>query len=204
MDEQTSGQVVDVRNIPKAERHPKIMAVYNALPASDYLSLLNDHEPVNLRKEFERNLPGTYTWQATERIGGDWEIIITKLTNTPAPRIMTNTAWLGEQENTLDGAIWKLEPDARDLDANIIALQPHQEIGEHRGPDLDVLIHVFEGTGTLHTEIDSISLNLGDVLYLPARSRRHFVAGDHGLKYFSVHQRKKTLGLMPTLRTTND
>lgn len=204
MDEQTGGQVVDVRNIPKTERHPKIMAAYNALPAGGYLSLLNDHEPVNLHKEFERNLPGTYTWQATERIGGDWEIIITKLASTPAPRIMTNTAWLGEQENTLDGAIWKLEPDARDLDANIIALQPNQEIGEHRGPDLDVLIHVFEGTGTLHTEIDSISLNLGDVLYLPARSRRHFVAGVHGLKYFSVHQRKKTLGLMPTLRTKND
>lgn len=200
MDEQSDGQVLDVRSIAKAERHPKIMAAYNTLAAGGYLSLLNDHEPVNLHKEFERNLPGTYTWQATQRMGGDWEIVITKLASTPTPRIMTNTARLGAQESTLGGAIWKLEPDARDLDANIIALQPNQEIGEHRGPDLDVLIHVFEGAGTLHTETDSISLNLGDVLYLPARSRRHFVAGMHGLKYFSVHQRKKTLGLMPTMR----
>ncbi|WP_146113314.1 MULTISPECIES: DUF2249 domain-containing protein [unclassified Arthrobacter] len=204
MEEQSSSHVVDARNIPKPERHGKIMEAYDSLPTGGYLSLLNDHEPVNLHAEFERNLPGTYIWEATERIGGDWEVIITKLASTPAPRIMTNTAWLGEQGSTVDGAIWKLEPEGRDLDANVIALAPSQEIGEHRGPELDVLIHVFEGTGTLHTETDSISLKLGDVLYLPARSRRHFVAGVHGLKYFSVHQRKKTLGLMPVLRPDAD
>lgn len=204
MDEQVTGQVLDVRDIPKPERHPKIMAAYNALPTAGQLTLLNDHEPVNLHKEFERNLPGTYSWQAVQTVSGDWEVTISKLASTPAPRIMTNTASLSEETGSQDGAIWKLEPDARDLDANIIALQPEQQIGEHFGPDLDVLIHVFAGTGTLHTETESISLKLGDVLYLPARSRRQFVAGAHGLKYFSVHQRKKTLGLMPTLRAKSN
>ncbi len=100
-----------------------------------------------------------------------------------------------------DGAQWRLEPQQRDLDANVIHLAAGSEIGEHEGPALDVLLHVFAGGGILHTEADDIELEPGDIIYLPAGSRRRFVAGTQGLAYFSVHQRKKTVGLMPTLRS---
>ncbi|WP_417363890.1 cupin [Glutamicibacter arilaitensis] len=118
----------------------------------------------------------------------------------PEPRRMANTTELAAGET--NGAIWKLEPEQRDLDANVISLAPGEEIGAHQGPELDVLLHVFAGSGTLHTASGSIDLALGDIIYLPAKSQRHFIAGAEGLGYFSVHQRKKRTGLMPTLRSS--
>ena len=116
----------------------------------------------------------------------------------PEPRRMANTTELAAGET--NGAIWKLEPGQRDLDANVISLAPGEEIGQHQGPELDVLLHVFAGSGVLRTASGSIELAIGDIIYLPARSQRHFVAGAAGLGYFSVHQRKQKSGLMPTLR----
>lgn len=118
----------------------------------------------------------------------------------PVPHRMANTADLAAQAAGRNGALWKLEPGQRDLDANVIALAPGAEIGEHAGPELDVLLHVVAGTGTLHGEGTTVQLAVGDVVYLPARARRRFVAGEQGLCYFSVHQRKKTVGLMPARR----
>lgn len=114
------------------------------------------------------------------------------------PAKMANTGVLAAA--TGNGAQWRLEPEQRDLDANVIHLAAGSEIGEHVGADLDVLLHVFAGAGILHTEEGQIDLEPGDIIYLPARSRRRFTAGEQGLSYFSVHQRKKTAGLMPTLR----
>ncbi|MFR0637903.1 cupin domain-containing protein [Arthrobacter sp. LS16] len=118
----------------------------------------------------------------------------------PVPRRMANTAELAAQADGRNGALWKLEPGRRDLDANVIALAPGAEIGEHVGPELDVLLHVVAGSGLLHGEGTTVQLGAGDIIYLPARARRHFVAGEQGLSYFSVHQRKKTAGLMPAHR----
>lgn len=192
--------VVDVRILAKPERHPRIFRTYQQLSVGQRLVLLNDHEPINLRTEFELNHPGTYSWKASQLPAGDWQVLITKLASTPAPRVLANTTQLASSAAELNGALWKLEPTERDLDANIIGLGAGEEIGEHTGADLDVLIHVFQGSGTLYAEASTVQLQLGDVTYLPARSRRRILAGPDGIKYFSVHQRKKTLGLMPTLR----
>lgn len=195
-------QPIDVRLIPKPERHRQILERYAALETGGQLRLLADHEPKNLQAEFEREHPGTHSWLAQPLAGGQWQVLIIKLMSTPAPRVTVNTAQLANQDTIKDanGAIWKLEPASRDLDANIIALVPEEEIGEHDGPDLDVLLHVISGSGILTTEAASLDLEVGDVVYLPARSRRHFIAGSSGLRYLSVHQRKQTLGLMPKLR----
>lgn len=192
-------QTIDVRQIPKPQRHARIFELFARLQTGEQLVLLADHEPQNLRREFERDQPGAFDWQARALDPGQWRVLLTRLAATPLPRVLANTTGLAAAAQG-SGAIWKLEPEQRDLDANIIALGPGEQIGEHRGPDLDVLIHVFSGSGVLHTETGSVPLAVGDVLYLPARSRRRFVAADAGLRYFSVHQRKKTLGLMPTLR----
>lgn len=195
-------QTIDVRQVPRPERHPRIFECYSQLAPGGSLVLLADHEPANLRDEFDRDHPGTHSWRGEQLPGGEWQIRVSKLASTPAPRVLANTAQLANQDTIkdLNGAIWKLEPSQRDLDANIIALSPEEEIGEHTGPELDVLIHVISGGGILNTETQSLDLSVGDVLYLPARSRRHFIAGRDGLRYLSVHQRKRTLGLMPTLR----
>ncbi len=93
------------------------------------------------------------------------------------------------------GSAWRLEPAERGLDANVIVLPAGDEIRTHTGPELDVVIVVLTGSGTLETEADAIALEPGGIVWLPARSQRRFIAGDDGLRYFSVHQRKPGLGI---------
>ncbi|MGO2931956.1 cupin domain-containing protein [Microbacterium sp.] len=93
------------------------------------------------------------------------------------------------------GSAWRLEPAERGLDANVIVLPAGDEIRAHTGPELDVVIVVLAGSGTLESDADAIALEPGRIVWLPARSPRRFVAGDDGLRYFSVHQRKLGLSI---------
>lgn len=92
------------------------------------------------------------------------------------------------------GAVWRLEPATRGLDANVIVLPAGDEIQRHVGPALDVLLVVLEGSGTLETDGEDIALERGRLVWLPPRSERRIVAGGGGLRYFSVHGRKPGLG----------
>ncbi|WP_203789184.1 hypothetical protein [Paractinoplanes rishiriensis] len=76
---------------------------------------------------------------------------------------------------------------SRDLDSNVIALPPGRAIDAHTGPDLDVLIHVLAGSGKLATELGTVELTPGVLLWLPRRTRRGFTAGVGGLRYLTVH-----------------
>jgi uncharacterized cupin superfamily protein len=91
--------------------------------------------------------------------------------------------------------VWKLEMRRRDLDSNIIRLHPGASIGAHVGPDLDVLLLVLDGTGQLTTELNTIDLHPGALIWLPQHSRRQFTAGSQGLSYLTVHQRRQSLTL---------
>lgn len=95
------------------------------------------------------------------------------------------------------GAVWSLTPAERTLDANVIHLPAGDGIDEHIGPQLDVLIHVLAGSGTLATESGEIALEPGALVWLPKLSRRAFAAGPKGLRYLTVHGRKPMLGLTP-------
>ena len=102
-----------------------------------------------------------------------------------APRIVGDSAADGAP-----GAVWSLAPDDRTLDANVIWLPAGDGIASHVGPDLDVLIHVIDGSGILSNDGDDIALAPGVLAWLPPRSRRVFTAGADGLRYLTVHQRK--------------
>lgn len=108
------------------------------------------------------------------------------------PEVLTNTAdhAVGTGSDDRSGAVWRLEPPARDLDANIIALPPRGTIERHIGPALDVLLHVVSGGGVLVSGEESITLVPGAVVWLPRHTERQFVAGEVGLRYLSVHARR--------------
>lgn len=88
---------------------------------------------------------------------------------------------------------WKLQANARDLDANVIVLGPGEGIDRHAGPEVDVLIQVLAGAGLLTTEHGDIDLTLGDLVWLPRRSERRFRAGADGLGYLTMHQHREAL-----------
>lgn len=193
MTDEHSPELIDVRTIPKPERHPLIFAAYKKLEVGSGLILINDHEPLHLKTEMEDEFAEALGWEPLPKDDGGFRVRISKRAATPPPRVLTDVGELGGVPES-SGSIWQLQPQQRDLDANIIALAPGGEIREHVGPDLDVLIHIIDGGGTLETELTTISLAPGQIVWLPRRSRRHFLADEnHGLRYFSVHQRKQGL-----------
>ena len=63
-----------------------------------------------------------------------------------------------------------------------------------------MLIHVLSGNGRLTTEMGTIDLSPGDLVWLPRRSRRQFAAGPEGLRYLTVHHRRQELVLESPVR----
>jgi len=78
----TDADELDVRQIPKPQRHPLIFARFDALAAGESFVLVNSHDPMHLREEFARDRPGAYDWRylqgsASERL---WRIRIVRIT----------------------------------------------------------------------------------------------------------------------------
>ncbi|MDQ4491538.1 DUF2249 domain-containing protein [Sinomonas sp. ASV486] len=188
---------LDVRPIPKPQRHRAVFAAFANLGVGESFILITNHDPAPLRAEFDSDQYGASSWEYLER-GPEWRLRVTRTAATPLPRVVADTLALAEAHDAdASGAVFRLTMGNRDLDSNVIALPPHGTIGEHVGPDLDVLLHVISGSGTLATEGGEVPLSPGALVWLPRRSRRQFTAGALGLRYLSVHQRKSGLGLTP-------
>ncbi|MGD9987777.1 DUF2249 domain-containing protein [Pseudonocardia sp.] len=186
---------LDVRPLRKPDKHPTIFRTYDALAVGESFVLVNNHDPKHLRDEFDADLPGGHGWEYVER-GPVWKVRISKLAATPLPRIVGDLAG-GSRDADAAGVEWKLAMRERDLDSNIVRLAPDAEIGEHAGPDLDVLLVVLDGSGLLVTERGDLLLEAGAMVWLPRRSRRRFRAGTDGLRYLTVHGRRQALVLDP-------
>ncbi|OHV48055.1 hypothetical protein BCD48_16730 [Pseudofrankia sp. BMG5.36] len=184
-----------MRSLRKVDRHPAIFATYAALSTGGSFVLVNDHDPRHLRAELETEHAGGFDWEYLNSEQRHWRIRITKRASTPLPRVLVNTGDLaaGTGEPDLAGAVWKLPVGERDLDSNVIALPPGGTIEAHRGPDVDVLVHVLAGSGTLSTERGTFDLAPGALLWLPRRSLRRLAADDEGLRYLTVHRRRQAL-----------
>jgi uncharacterized protein (DUF2249 family) len=187
-------QELDVRGLPKPDKHPAIFAAYDHLSVGAAFVLVNNHDPKHLRNEFEADYAESYGWEYLESGPQVWRIRISKLAATALPRILLNTGSDATQPQST-GAVWRLEARERDLDSNVIALDPGGVIEAHTGPDLDVLIHVLAGGGALDTERSSIALEPGALVWLPRRAWRRFSAGTDGLRYLTVHRRREALVL---------
>src|SRR5699024_12130203 len=135
------------------------------------------------RVEVVRVLGDAGSWEALESTADYVRVRISKQASTSAPRAVLDVAELtGDVETS--GSVWQLPPQQRDLDANVIALTPGGEIREHTGPDIDVLIHVLAGAGSLETETGTIVLAQGLTVWRLRRSRHRFTdAADTRLRY---------------------
>lgn len=186
---------LDVRELIPRDRHTQIFETFGALEPGTAFVLVNDHDPKHLRDEFEAEYGSGFGWEYLDREMRDWRIRITKLAVTPLPRVLvdTMTTTAADTEADATGALWRLQARERDLDSQIIELQPEGTIEAHSGPDFDVLVHVLSGEGSVTTELDTVPLAPGAVLWLPRRSRRRFTAGAEGLRYLSVHRRRQGL-----------
>ena len=78
-------KVMDVRPIPCSVKHGLILRTWRELPVGDHFILLNDHDPVPLRYQFEAEFPGAFTWDYLERGPEDFRVKLTKLQELPPP-----------------------------------------------------------------------------------------------------------------------
>ena len=78
----------------------------------------------------------------------------------------------------------------RQLDANVIHLPAGQVVETHAEPDLDVLLMVVAGHGTMDTAERTEQLTVGNLMWMPHGSSRRITASDEGLCYFTVHRRR--------------
>ncbi len=77
-------KVMDVRPIPCSIKHGMILKTWLNLAVGDYFILLNDHDPVPLRYQFEAEFPGACSWEYLERGPEDFRVKITKVAQTAA------------------------------------------------------------------------------------------------------------------------
>jgi quercetin dioxygenase-like cupin family protein len=88
------------------------------------------------------------------------------------------------------GALWRLAESGRQLDANVVHLPAGGRVGTHAEPDLDVLLLVVAGDGTMDTVEGPMALAGGALCWLPHGSTRSVSAGAGGLTYVTVHRRR--------------
>ncbi|GAA1487464.1 cupin domain-containing protein [Brachybacterium sacelli] len=105
--------------------------------------------------------------------------------------VLTNTS--DQPEEPRRGAVWSIAESDRELDSNLIRLPAQGIIEPHVGAEVDTLIHVVRGGGTLVTVDCEEPLRPGDVALLPRRTTRGFRAGEQGLEYLTVHRRRQSL-----------
>jgi len=75
---------LDLREIPRPQRHPLIFAKFDALAPGASLRLLNDHDPVPLNRQFEMTRPGQALWEYIERGPSLFRIRIGKVASSSA------------------------------------------------------------------------------------------------------------------------
>jgi len=84
-------KVMDVRPIPCSIKHGLILRTWRDLPVGDHFILLNDHDPVPLRYQFEAEFPNTFTWDYLERGTDDFRVKLTKLRELPPPVVSSQS-----------------------------------------------------------------------------------------------------------------
>jgi uncharacterized protein (DUF2249 family) len=71
-----SPAVIDVREIPHGQRHPRIFTRFARLAPGETFTLVNNHDPKPLRREFQSAHPGTFTWEYVESGPEQWQVRI--------------------------------------------------------------------------------------------------------------------------------
>ena len=68
--------IIDVRVIPRFERHRLIFGTFERLGPGDALVIVNDHDPIPLSVHFEARYRDKFSWLYQERGPDVWRVRI--------------------------------------------------------------------------------------------------------------------------------
>lgn len=71
---------IDVRPIPKPQRHPLIFAAMDKLAVGDSVVVKNDHNPIPLRRQVEELYGGQFSWKYLEQGPDVFRLCFTRVT----------------------------------------------------------------------------------------------------------------------------
>ncbi len=69
---------LDIRIVPPREKHPTIFRTFDSLSPGENFVLINDHDPMPLRHQFEAIRTGKYSWNYEENGPAVWRVRIGK------------------------------------------------------------------------------------------------------------------------------
>ena len=69
---------LDIRVVPPREKHPAIFRTFDSLGAGEAFTLINDHDPFPLRRQFEATRAGQFEWTYVEQGPSVWRVLIAK------------------------------------------------------------------------------------------------------------------------------
>jgi len=82
-----SAKELDLREVPRPERHPLVFANLDALAVGESFILINDHDPIPLNRQIEDRRPGEVTWEYERREPGMFRIRIKRIAPAHAAAI---------------------------------------------------------------------------------------------------------------------
>jgi uncharacterized protein (DUF2249 family) len=85
---QNTSKELDLREVPRPERHPLVFADLDALKVGESFLLINDHDPVPLRRQIEDRRPGQVTWEYERGEPGMFRIRIKRIASPEAAAIV--------------------------------------------------------------------------------------------------------------------
>ena len=67
---------VDLRPLPRPQRHLLVFRQFEALAPGEAFELVNDHDPLGLLHQFHVLVPGQFTWDYRAQGPEDWRVVI--------------------------------------------------------------------------------------------------------------------------------
>ncbi len=76
-------KLLDVRDVPPAQRHPLIFNTFHALAPGESFVLVNDHDPKPLFYQFKFEYEGQFAWDYLEQGPKAWRVRISRVAAAP-------------------------------------------------------------------------------------------------------------------------
>lgn len=97
---------LDVRTLPPQLKHPTIFRVFDELGMGESFTLVNDHDPVPLQRQFERLRPDVFSWEYRERGPEVWRVQIGRRADGAAAEpVLVGSATVNEVVQAVPGAL---------------------------------------------------------------------------------------------------
>ena len=104
---------LDARYFPCSLKHLLIFKRWDLLEVNDYFILVNDHDPVPLRYQFERHFGDAFSWEYLQSEEGEFRVKILRLDSTEKLESGRSNGCGGTHS---DRSVKRFEVDARGLE----------------------------------------------------------------------------------------